>query len=249
MTTALEKPRRRWLRFSLRSLLLLIAVVAVSLGWLIHKARQEGIAVAALKEMGCDVTYGNNNAHQGSPTVLERLRKLLGESESRNVTKVIGSKSQITDAGMVHVQGLTQLQTLWLNDTQVADAGLAHLVGLTQLQYLWLNDTQITDAGLVNLRGLTQLHSLVLSYAKVTDTGLACLGGLTELEYLCIDGTQVTDAGLEHLQGLSRLKYLDLTATQVTDAEVQQLQKALPNCIIFRSHDRPRQTPSPLAPL
>ena len=37
---------------------------------------------------------------------------------------------------------------LFLNDTQIADAGLEHLKGLSSLQVLHLSGTQITDAGL-----------------------------------------------------------------------------------------------------
>ena len=40
----------------------------------------------------------------------------------------------MTDAGLEHLKGLTQLRELNLNDTQVTDAGLEHLKGLTQLQ-------------------------------------------------------------------------------------------------------------------
>ena len=75
MTTP-DKPKRRWLRFSLRSLLLLVFMIAVALAWTIYKVRQQGIAVAALKKMGCSVTYDDAKR---SPTVLERLRRLLGE--------------------------------------------------------------------------------------------------------------------------------------------------------------------------
>ena len=42
-----SKPKLRWLRFSLRSLFLLVLVLAVSLGWTLYKVRQQGIAVAA----------------------------------------------------------------------------------------------------------------------------------------------------------------------------------------------------------
>jgi len=45
-----DQPKRRWLRFSLRSLFLLVVVIAVSLAC-INKVRQQGIAVAALTEM------------------------------------------------------------------------------------------------------------------------------------------------------------------------------------------------------
>src|SRR5450432_413617 len=99
MTASDQPNRRRWLRFSLRSLMLLVLVIGVSLGWMIHEARQQGIAVAALEEMDCKVGFDDDKR---SPTVLERLRKLLGE-DVRSVTDVIGS-TQITDAGLIHLR-------------------------------------------------------------------------------------------------------------------------------------------------
>ena len=54
----------------------------------------------------------------------------------------------MTDAGLEHLNGLKQLQTLWLDHTQVTHAGLEHLKGLKQLQELLLGSTPVTDAGL-----------------------------------------------------------------------------------------------------
>ena len=59
-----------------------------------------------------------------------------------------------------------------LNSTQIADAGLVHLKGLTSLDHLNLTHTQITDAGLEHLKGLTSLTTLDLSRTKITDAGL-----------------------------------------------------------------------------
>ena len=44
--------------------------------------------------------------------------------------------TKVTDAGLVHLKGLAQLQSLDLMEHQVTDAGLEHLKGLTQLQSL-----------------------------------------------------------------------------------------------------------------
>ena len=52
-TNTISKARRRWLQFSLRGLLLLMAVLAVSLGWTMHKVRRQRLAIGALEEMGC----------------------------------------------------------------------------------------------------------------------------------------------------------------------------------------------------
>ena len=60
--------------------------------------------------------------------------------------------TNVTDAGLVHLKGLTKLQTLNLSDTNVTDAGLVHLKGLTILQTLVLIDTKVTDAGVKKLQ-------------------------------------------------------------------------------------------------
>ena len=122
-----------------------------------------------------------------------------------------GCPHQITDAGLVHLKGLTRLQTLNLSGTQITDAGLEYLKGLTRLQTLNLNGTQITDAGLEYLKGLTQLRELHLSCCK-----------------------QITDAGLEHLKGLSLLQTLNLEGyDQITAKGILELKDVLPKCNII----------------
>ena len=63
---------------------------------------------------------------------------------------------------------------LYLFGPKVTDAGLVHLKGLTGLDVL-LVGPGITDAGLVHLEVLTGLGKLTLSHSKVTDAGLAKL--------------------------------------------------------------------------
>ena len=47
---------------------------------------------------------------------------------------------------------MTNLRVLQLIGTQVTDAGLVHLEGLTNLGVLYLKGTQVTDAGENRLR-------------------------------------------------------------------------------------------------
>ena len=103
-------------------------------------------------------------------------RNTEGEGVSVNLTK-----TQITDAGLVHLKGLTKLKGLDLDDTRVTDAGLVHLKGMTELTWLGLSETQITDAGLAHLTELTSLQELGLGLTQVTDAGLVHLKGLTKL--------------------------------------------------------------------
>ena len=55
-----------------------------------------------------------------------------------------------------------------LDNTQVTDAGLIHLTGLADLNYLNLTETKITDKGLVHLKGMTNLQELYLSRILIT---------------------------------------------------------------------------------
>ena len=54
--------------------------------------------------------------------------------------------SQVTDAGLKGLAGMTQLQSLDISSTHVT--GLQGLAGMTQLQTLGLTRTRVTDAGL-----------------------------------------------------------------------------------------------------
>ena len=103
----------------------------------------------------------------------EKLGAKIKRNEQGDVVGVYLQNTPITDAGLVHLAGLTNLQTLSLRDTPVTDAGLVHLAGLTNLEHLNLDNTQITDAGLVHLAGLTNLEVLQLIGTQVTDGGVA----------------------------------------------------------------------------
>ena len=121
-----------------------------------------------------------------------------------------------------------------LSGPKVTDVGLVHLKGLTRLQSLTRYGPKVTDAGLVHLKGLTKLKTLDLRFTDVTGSGLVHLKGLTKLQSLDLSLTKVTDAGLVHLKGLTKLKSLDLGNTKVTAAGVKDLQAALPKCRILK---------------
>jgi len=142
--------------------------------------------------------------------------------------------SKLTDAGLVNLKVMKQLQVLGLDSTQVTDTGLVNLKHLKQLQWLLLGHTQVTDAGLVNFKELKQLQGLDLDATQVADAGLVNLKCLDQLQWLNLDGTHITNAGLANLKELRQLRWLILANTPVTDAGVSALQKALPNCHIMR---------------
>jgi hypothetical protein len=81
----------------------------------------------------------------------------------------------ITDAGLVHLQGLEEIRALNLEGTNVTDAGLVHLKGLPSLAHLTLTDTAITDKGLVQLEQMPKLKVVDIGETDVSRFGTAKL--------------------------------------------------------------------------
>jgi hypothetical protein len=115
--------------------------------------QEEKEAIAAMEELGATI-------------------ESLGPGGGINVSF---TNKTPTDAALVRLKRLTNLEWLSLGDTNVTDAELVHVEGLTNLTNLYLYDTKITDAGLVHLKGLTSLKILDLGGSKVTDEGVEAL--------------------------------------------------------------------------
>lgn len=130
----------------------------------------------------------------------------------------------VTDAGLVHLCGLKNLEVLHLEGTRIDGEGLQHLAGLPRLYFISLNDTPFGDEGLAHLP--TSVASISLNRTAVTDAGLVHLTG-PRLGVIHLCDTRVTDAGLVHLSRTTGLSYLHLRGTQITDAGLAQL-SALP---------------------
>jgi Leucine-rich repeat (LRR) protein len=157
----------------------------------------------------------------------------LGVMALPHLRELFIEETQVTDAGLEHLNVLGELRGLSLQDSKVTDAVLEHVKELTSLEFLVLSGTQVTGAGLEHVKELTSLEFLELSGTQVTDAGLEHLKGLSDLQILGLGDTKISDVGLEHLEGLRSLKDLRLDNTQVTDAGVNELRKALPNCRIL----------------
>ena len=78
------------------------------------------------------------------------LKYYLAAIEPRSMLDLRGW-FRITDAGLIHLKGLTNLHTLSLYRTKITGAGLEHLKGLTNLQKLIISGS-ITDAGVADLQ-------------------------------------------------------------------------------------------------
>ncbi len=148
MTTRITpKPKRRFLRFTLSSLLLLMLVVCVGLGWKVDRVRKQREAVTWVQKLGGSVSYDYQtddnfkalpNAEPPGP---KWLMKLLGIDFFDDVVRVkLLQVTQVSD--VTPLLGLTSVERLDLDGTQVSD--VTPLAGLTSLKWLDLGGTPVS---------------------------------------------------------------------------------------------------------
>jgi hypothetical protein len=167
------KPRR-WFRFSLRRLLILVTLLSVPLGWIgwrLGQVRSEQTTIAWIEEMGGEVA---------DPSWFSgRVRRVnLQFLQGSDVSPLVGLKS---------------LEILSLHGTEVAD--VSPLAEIETLKSLDLTDTPVSE--LSPLAKLENLRELGIGYTQVRD--LSPLLGL-KLDKLYLENTPVNEEQVQRFK-------------------------------------------------
>lgn len=233
MTT---RPRRPWfsLSFGLRTLFVLVTVLALPGAWVAMERRQSAREVQIaknLREAGWELELGGPFdsyppfgpvESQGSWRSLSR--QLLGQ----RVYKARAPQPNSTNTrfhvttNVSAVAELTNLRELDIDNSQVRD--LAPLARLKKLEVLGFENTSVTD--LTPLSKLTNLHYLFIRQSQVYD--LSPLAGLSDLCCLYLSGTPVSD--LRPVADKTKLFRLYFDGCPVSDEQQTMIREALPKC-------------------
>jgi len=231
--------RRPHLQYSLRGLLFLTAVLAIWLGYVTNRARQQRKAVEALTTAAAEVYY-----------------EVAFEDRSDVVLAYTGGEAYRCETGRdwqqhgkEDAERICRWLPIWVdrnlfctvvavrlnypywklnNDSgdgrQLTEADFRALSELASLKGLDFDDAEfITDDDLSHLKALTHLERLFLAGTNVGDAGLTKIAGLKKLRYLSLRGTKISDAGLAHLKGLAHLEMLELCDTNISDLGIEHL--------------------------
>jgi hypothetical protein len=164
----------------------------------------------------------------GSDAHLVPLRK-LNNVKSLTIT---GSRD-FTDAGLINIRGLWDVEELYLGFTGITGPGLKYLGRMDGLRILSLYESPVTDTGLAYLAGLRDLQELNLACCRrVTDEGLRHVAELHGLKRLDLSATSITDSGLGDLARMPQLAELKISHTAVTRDGLDRIQRALPRLCI-----------------
>ena len=229
--------RRRWLRVSVRSLMILVLVLGGVAGWVANTVRTQREAIALIKAAGGQITFdyqrrevvtlGGGAVKQREPAAPAWVRRWLGDELFQNV------------------QAVNLLKP-------VSSGALAALARFDRLESLLVVASPDLADGLARLRGLTRLERLSVVGPGVTDDILAELSRLDSLRWLAVGQTvrparlalpanqsPATDTGFAHLAGLRHLADLSLTNfPNLTDAGLAQLVERLPRLRSFTAPGR-----------
>ena len=244
-----ERPRSWWrrlpLRMSMRTLMIVVFILAGGLGWVVHLAHVQRDAITAIRSGGGDTTYNwqlkrlPNGSSQLDPKARPKAPKWLidslGPDFFGHVELVrLGPRNQ--HEVMQHLERLDRLRGLsffrGIDVTPLASATLSSLpnTGLSRFQRFWELATadhslpQVDGANFKYLKHMTQLEYLNLpDNVSVTDDDLANLGTLKSLRRLELHDSRLTDLGLASLKDMTKLKFLGLASTQVTATGLRSL--------------------------
>ncbi|MBI1901073.1 MAG: hypothetical protein HYS13_08180 [Planctomycetia bacterium] len=173
--------RRRWLRYSLRTLLVLVFVASVGFAWLaakVNQGREQAALVEHVQQLGGTVFYDFQVTETpGGPEPdatrtragNECLRRWLGNDVFDKVVGVRFSSQYL---------GTTPGTSVQIGNTMIcknAEAELRRLEPFADLEWLDLSCSELTDASVDQLVKFQKLRRLELSATHVTEDGLARL--------------------------------------------------------------------------
>lgn len=135
-------------QFSLRLMMAVVTILCIALGVRVMPAERQRRAVKAIEAVRGKVRY------EASESVLRPWLPRDYFDEVRFVHLTTGGPRLIFDEAqtMAHVATLNKLQSLLLVGSNFTDAGLVHLQGLTNLRVLSLEKTRVTKDGVARLQ-------------------------------------------------------------------------------------------------
>jgi hypothetical protein len=156
-----------WYQYRLRTLLIIMTVLAFYMAIISHRARQQKRAVENILALRGTLMYDYQRIKapdwsgfdpQALPPGPVWLRNFIGDNYFQSVVQVDLSNTSATDDDLVFLENLPELEEINLHAIKITSKGLVHLDGMRKLRSLVLWDTAIDDKGLVHLTNLTELQ-------------------------------------------------------------------------------------------
>ena len=216
--------RRLTARFGLRTLALMVVVIAGALSWLTARTtaiRRQAPAISQIESLDGYVDYDTCLPEWLDNVLPSRIGRLFSD-----VTSVDLGYTNVSDRELKGISVFTRLRSLDLTSTKTSDAGMIHIRDLTKLTWLSLDDSSITDDGLEYVSGLRELECLGLAKTLIQGQGLRHISDCQRLEIVDLRHSRLTDDGLMQLAGLPGLWRVYTADTEVTEEGAERFRAA-----------------------
>jgi hypothetical protein len=240
------------IRFSLRSLLVIVLLICSWLGLVTHQDREmkqhKATVLCVVRHGGCvEYQSGRSGANPYHLFPEETwLRKFFPQWKRDRVISVTFQRADQSFGTTIRgtkgiawidpdwslesmrelggsLQSFPDLRRLSFDQTPLPRHGLRCIEGLTRLESLDLSETRITSADVVHLRGLVNLEYLNLKRTRIDNDCLTYIQGMRKLKVLLLGSTRIGDDGMTHLTQIPSLEVLSLSNTPLTDEGLVQL--------------------------
>jgi hypothetical protein len=219
------KSFRRWFRFSLATLLTVVTVGCLALGFIANRAQNQRRATTMVERCGGWVLYesdpGTDNPGPTRNLPGPRwLRELLGIDYLANVKEVEGisfSPSNGCEPDLTLLKGTPRLKHLTMvGGLRISEGEYRTLERLPSLRGIGAQWCEVSASDLEHLGRLRNLDRLSFYHANIDEAGMESLTLLHSLKTLSITASNFSDHGMKCIAMLP-LKYLDVSDTHITD--------------------------------
>ena len=240
----LNRFNHRWIRFSLRGVLIATAALALWLGQIVSRVQNQKLVVSHVQEIGGTVWFETDqprfvehwlNPDRIPSTVASRpnwFRTALDADYFRNAVQIDfgnATKKGVKQPNFKELGPrlgkLRQLQTIrieWRDSSDQILADLSKYSNLTRLHSLFV-DGLVTDDGIKHINRFNGLQTLNLPYTKITDDGISNLARLPNLHSLFLYSSDLTEQGVAAVLDLPNLKNVILYDCNISEARFKSL--------------------------
>lgn len=219
--------QRRILRFGLRTLLVLITVVSVWIGWISHRARQTRDIVHSIQSDGYKVYYSLDDPTLHAFAGGTWYHDLIGIEYFADVEGVEGFSLPNLGADRLRdLARMNSLESLRASWAEIDEETFIALGEMSKLRILLLSTPDFPHEHLKHLTKLKNREQLSIT-RPIGDDGLAILAQMQSLKWLKISSDGLTQAGIQQLSALKNLERLNLSGYLDVSGETREALNAI----------------------
>ncbi|MBI2481847.1 MAG: hypothetical protein HYV60_25335, partial [Planctomycetia bacterium] len=184
--------RRPWFQFELRTLLVLVLIIAALLTPYTWKAARERRELRKFQSaQAIDSTIGRDGT-RGKALFSPELGPY--RFQFAKLPPGVGSNA------LENIARLEHCEEVILRAVEMADADLHYILSLQGMRSLDLTATDITDKGLPKLTRFRALEELILDHTCISDNSINVLTSLPRLRKISVCGTHLSQEGVKKLE-------------------------------------------------